>query len=134
MKIVDTFSYAVLCIIVSVGAAIWILIGAVFLVPIAAGLGGAASFLGIIIVGTFGPVAVILILAKFGYRKQPANLAVMRIESFPKSHGPQIAGVISRYTGMYGVDDLLKKLPVEFEVRADAVEDLKSQLVQLGCN
>ncbi len=79
-------------------------------------------------------VAVILILAIFGYRKQPANLAVIRIESFPKSNGPQIAGVISRLTGMYGVDDLLKKLPVEFEVEAETSEDLKSQLQQLGCN
>ena len=77
-------------------------------------------------------------LAMFSYRKQPAKLTqelpVIRIESFPKSNGPQIAGVITRYTGMYGVDDLLNKLPVEFEVEAETSEDLKSQLQQLGCN
>ncbi len=76
-----------------------------------------------------------LILLKFGDNLwQPPKLSVIRIESFPKSNGPQIAGVISRLTGMYGVDDLLKKLPVEFEVEAETSEDLKSQLQQLGCN
>ena len=79
-----------------------------------------------------------LILVIFSYLTQPPKLTqelpVIRIESFPKSNGPQIAGVISRYTGMYGVDDLLHKLPVEFEVEAETSEDLKSQLQQLGCN
>jgi len=65
---------------------------------------------------------------------QPPKLSVIRIESFPKSNGPQIAGVISRLTGINGVDDLLKKLPVEFKVEAETSEDLKSQLQQLGCN
>ncbi len=82
------------------------------------------------------PVIIVgLILMKFGdIPKQPPKLTVIRIESFPKSNGPQIAGVISRLTGMYGVDDLLNKLPVEFEVEAETSEDLKSQLQQLGCN
>jgi hypothetical protein len=76
-----------------------------------------------------------VILMKFGdILKQPPKLTVIRIESFPKSNGPQIAGVISRHTGIDGVDDLLKKLPVEFEVEAETSEDLKSPLVQLGCN
>ncbi len=38
---------------------------------------------------------------------------VIRVDSFPKENGPQIAGVITRYTGMSGVEDLLTKLPVE---------------------
>jgi len=76
-----------------------------------------------------------LISMKFGdILSQPPKLSVIRIESFPKSNGPQIAGVITRYTEIDGVDDLLKKLPVEFEVEAKTFVDLKSQLVQLGCN
>lgn len=60
--------------------------------------------------------------------------SMIRIESFPDENGPQIAGVIARYTGIYAVEELLKKLPVEFEVRAESFEDLKSHLDQLGCN
>ncbi len=60
--------------------------------------------------------------------------SMIRIESFPDENGPQIAGVIARYTGMYAVEELLKKLPVEFEVRAESFEDLKRHLNQLGCN
>ena len=59
---------------------------------------------------------------------------VIRIDSFPEENGRQIAGVITQYTGMYGVDELLAGLPVEFEVEAESFEDLKSQLDQLGCN
>lgn len=58
----------------------------------------------------------------------------IRIESFPKRNGPQIAGVIARYTGMYGVDELLKNLPAQFEVEAGSFEALKTELDQLGCN
>ena len=59
---------------------------------------------------------------------------VIRIESFPERNGPQIAGVISRYTGMYGVDELLGNLPAEFEVAAETFEALRTELDQLGCN
>jgi hypothetical protein len=89
----------------------------------------------ILIIALVPLIAWFLILMKFGdILWQPPKLSVIRIESYPKSNGPQIAGVITRYTGMYGVDELLNKLPVEFEVEAKAFEDLKSQLVQLGCN
>ena len=59
---------------------------------------------------------------------------VIRIESFPERNGPQIAGVISRYTGMYGVEELLGNLPAEFEVAAETFEALRTELDQLGCN
>ena len=59
---------------------------------------------------------------------------VIRIESFPERNGPQIAGVISRYTGMYGVDELLANLPAQFDVEAANFDGLKSELEQLGCN
>ncbi len=59
---------------------------------------------------------------------------VLRIESFPERNGPQIAGVITTYTGMFGVDELLAKLPAEFEVEAANFDGLKSELEQLGCN
>ncbi|MFQ5657716.1 MAG: DUF2628 domain-containing protein [Candidatus Methylomirabilales bacterium] len=59
---------------------------------------------------------------------------VIRVESFPERNGPQVAGVISRYTGMFGVDELLENLPAQFEVEPETFEDLMSQLEHLGCN
>ena len=59
---------------------------------------------------------------------------VIRIESFPEENGPQIAGLITQYTGMHAVDELLTKLPVEIEVEGESFEPLKNQLEQLGCN
>ncbi len=59
---------------------------------------------------------------------------VMRIESFPEENAPQIAGVMTRYTGMFGVDDLLTNLPAEFEVEPGSFEALNMELYQLGCN
>ncbi len=58
---------------------------------------------------------------------------IIRIESFPEENGPQIVGAITRYTGMYGVDELLAKLPVEIDVEPEGYEDLKRLLDQLGC-
>lgn len=60
--------------------------------------------------------------------------SVIRIESFPEANGPRIASLIARYTGMYAVDELLEKLPVEFEVKAENFETLRGHLEQLGCN
>lgn len=59
---------------------------------------------------------------------------VIRIESFPEENRLWIAAVITRYTGMYAVDELLATLPVEFEVEDECFEAIKSQLDQLGCN
>ncbi len=59
---------------------------------------------------------------------------VIRIDSFPEENGRQIAGVITAYTGMYSVDELLAKLPVEIEVEPESFEALRGQLDQLGCN
>lgn len=60
-------------------------------------------------------------------------ISMVRIESFPKENARRIADVIARHTGMFGVDELLEKLPVEFEVKAENLARLREQLGRLGC-
>lgn len=61
-------------------------------------------------------------------------VSTIRIESFPKENTQSIANAIARHTGMYGVEELLEKLPVEFEVKAESFAALRGKLDQLGCD